>query len=252
MRAKVSIKKLDNQQLSYDYQYYIASMLLSKLRTVNFELASELHSSVDFKYYTFSWLQGKMKHCATGLDFHEAWFVLSSPDPTFIRSFSEGLLNKPECTLGRVPFCVTGIEIMPKREIGKKSYFRTLSPMYVKTQREMNGQLRTWDLYPKDGKFYINLHMNLLHRFEHFHGREPVRDDFDILTRGEMEAKRVRIRDSMRRCSLFHFEVEGSEELLQFGYEAGFGEKTAMGFGCVEVVERIGGDLRGKRGTREY
>jgi len=32
------------------------------------------------------------------------------------------------------------------------------------------------------------------------------------------------------------FVVRGSPELMEMGYEAGFGEKNSMGFGMVEVV----------------
>jgi len=31
-------------------------------------------------------------------------------------------------------------------------------------------------------------------------------------------------------------EVEASPELVEFAYDAGLGEKNAMGFGCVDVV----------------
>jgi CRISPR-associated endoribonuclease Cas6 len=33
------------------------------------------------------------------------------------------------------------------------------------------------------------------------------------------------------------FEVEANPELIAFAYNAGFGEKNAMGFGCVDIVE---------------
>jgi CRISPR-associated endoribonuclease Cas6 len=32
------------------------------------------------------------------------------------------------------------------------------------------------------------------------------------------------------------FEVQGSPELLGFAYEAGIGEKNAMGFGCLQCM----------------
>ncbi|MCB0538258.1 MAG: CRISPR-associated endoribonuclease Cas6, partial [Bacteroidetes bacterium] len=32
----------------------------------------------------------------------------------------------------------------------------------------------------------------------------------------------------------FHFELTAPVELHEIGYEAGFGEKNSMGFGCVK------------------
>jgi len=236
---------MDNRPLHYDYQYQLASMLLTKLNAANFELAMELHSSSDFKFYTFSGLHGGLRPGPGGLEFQEAWFILSSPDSKFIRSFSEGLLDDPEFNLGRGKFGVSNIEILPRKEITKQEHFRTLSPIYLKTMREREGKLSSWDLYPKDGKFYENLHTNLVKRFESYYARSPGQDYFEVIQVTNVKAKRIRVRDNMRRCSLFSFEVQGSPELLEFGYQAGFGEKNAMGFGCVEVVERMGADLRG-------
>ncbi|RLI80862.1 CRISPR-associated endoribonuclease Cas6, partial [Archaeoglobales archaeon] len=33
------------------------------------------------------------------------------------------------------------------------------------------------------------------------------------------------------------FEAEGSRELLEVGYKAGFGERNSMGFGMVKAVD---------------
>ena len=41
---------------------------------------------------------------------------------------------------------------------------------------------------------------------------------------------------SRGRDTTFSFSLVWSSGLLRFCYEAGFGEKTAMGFGCAEVV----------------
>jgi CRISPR-associated endoribonuclease Cas6 len=39
------------------------------------------------------------------------------------------------------------------------------------------------------------------------------------------------------RAYLFDFELQAPVPLLEFGYDAGFGEKNSTGFGCVEVVK---------------
>ena len=41
------------------------------------------------------------------------------------------------------------------------------------------------------------------------------------------------------------FEAEGSKELLEVGYKAGFGERNSMSFGMVKVTkrEKLGAEL---------
>lgn len=242
LRAKISIEKISRHGLELDYQYYLAGMLFKKLSIVDFELATELHLCKDFKFYTFSNLkirENKKKENLineNGLNFKSAHFILSSPDKKFIQTFSEGLLTSPNFNLGNCFFTVRKIEILPKIEIGEKCEFYTLSPIYLKTLRIVNGEKKEWDLYPKDGKFYENLHQNLLRRYEAFYGYTLKNDYFEILEVLDFKAKRVKIANSYRRCSLMRFKVIGSKELLHFGYDAGFGEKNAMGFGCVEVI----------------
>ena len=241
-RAKISIQKNSTHPLNYEYQYYLAGMLFKKLGDVNFELASELHSHQNFKFYTFSNLiinrERKKTNNENGLQFKNAHFYLSSPDFKFIKSFTEGLLINPEFNLGNCFFNVNKIEILPKIEINEKSEFITLSPIYLKTIRLINGERKEWDLYPKDGKFYENIHNNLLKRYEAFYGHTPEKDYFEIIKIFDVKPKRVKISNSFRRCSLFKFKVTGSKELLRFGYDAGFGEKNAMGFGCCEIVKK--------------
>jgi len=51
-----------------------------------------------------------------------------------------------------------------------------------------------------------------------------------------VKAKRIKLKDTFHRCSEMVFIAEGSRELLEVGYRAGFGSKNSMGFGMVKVV----------------
>jgi CRISPR-associated endoribonuclease Cas6 len=242
MRCKVSVKKISPNLLYYDYQYGLASMLYSKLATSNIELANETHSKKGFKFYTFSNLiledriPGK-----NGLNFRTAHFLISSPDPEFIRSFAEGLLLEPEFFLGnnedRVNFVIERIEILPLIHFSDTCIFRTLSPIYLKTLRKQDGKLVEFDLYPKDSKFYENLHKNLVARYEEFYGSKIDKDFFEVINVSSFKPKRIKIENNYRRCSLMDLCLSATPEVLQFAYDAGLGEKNAMGFGCVDVME---------------
>lgn len=242
MRCKVSIKKVSSDPLHYDYQYELASMLYGKLAISNTGLADKTHSKKGFKFYTFSnlILEDRIPE-KNGLNFKAAHFFLSSPDPEFIRSFAEGLLLEPEFFLGnnenRASFIIERIEILPVIQFSNTCTFRTLSPIYLKTLRNQNDRLVEFDLYPKDSKFHENLHKNLVARYEEFYGSKIDKDFFEILNIPNFKPRRVKIENSYRRCSLMDIYLSANPELLQFAYEAGLGEKNAMGFGCVDVLE---------------
>ena len=244
MRSKITLRKTTPAPIHYDYQYGIASMLYNRLAHANIRLANEMHSHQGFKFYTFSNLiLGDWIPARHGLNFTTAHLILSSPDPEFIRSFTEGLLQQPEFYLRSIDkgkprpnLSIERIEILPKACIGEICEFKTVSPIYVKTQRLQDGVLRDVDLYPKEPKFYENLHVNLVARYREYHGQDVDRDHFEVTSVKNIKAKRIKIADNYRRCSLMEFVVQGSPELLEFAYEAGLGEKNAMGFGCLEVV----------------
>ena len=115
--------------------------------------------------------------------------------------------------------------------------FMAISPIYVKTLRSENGKLREFDLYPSEPKFYENLHKNLVERYSEFYGASPEKEHFDIVEVSGIKPKRIKIAGHFRRCSLMRLRIQANPELLEFAYDAGLGEKNAMGFGCVEVVE---------------
>ncbi|MDW7726941.1 MAG: CRISPR-associated endoribonuclease Cas6 [Candidatus Methanoperedens sp.] len=242
MRSKITITNFSGKQIGYDYQYGIASMLYHKLAESDIRLANELHSHQGFKFYTFSnlFLEDR-KYCKTGLDFGRATFFISSPDGRFIRSFAEGLLMKPDFFLqgmeGRVDFGIERIEVLASPDLGEECFFRTISPVYVKTMRKDNGVLKEIDLYPSDPKFYENMHNNLRDRYTEFYGAPPDKDYFDVVGTSGIKPKRIKVSGNFRRCTLMNLEIQASPELLRFAYDSGLGEKNAMGFGCLDVVD---------------
>ncbi len=239
LRAKIEIEKISTEPLAYDYQYLLASMLLHRLKSAKGELSSFLHSHTGYKYYTFSniILEDRIKHNG-GLQFSKGYFYISAIDPDFIEGFVTGLLQEPEFILGRVKFSVKTVSILRKQEIPNKCTMKTLSPIYVKTNRlDDKGNLKEWDLRPQDQKFHENLHKNLCNRYYKRYGRKPKEDHFEITKIHHLKERRNKIKNSYRKCTELKFDVQGSQELLQFAYEVGLGEKNAMGFGCMEVIK---------------
>ena len=240
LRSKITIRNISKRPVNFDYQYGLASMLYFKLAEADIRLANETHAHQGFKFYTFSNLVLLNRDfCKSGLLFENAYFILSSPDDRFIKSFAEGLLMEPGFYLdgpdGKVDLVIERIEILEEITFGDECRFKTISPIYVKTMRKENEGLKEVDLYPKDPKFYENLHKNLIQRYSEFYDKAP-QDHFDIIEINDMKPKRIKISDGYRRCSLFSMLLQASPELLKFAYDAGLGEKNAMGFGCVDLL----------------
>lgn len=240
MRAKVCVEKLSSIPLAFDHQYFLSSLLYERLAESNIRLANETHSSTGFKFYNFSQIipTDKFSIQNTGLNFKDGYFILSSPDTEFIKSYAEGLLQSPEFNLGKAKFILKSIEILGEYKFnGELIRFKTLSPIYVKTRNEENGKLKDKDLYPSDGKFYVNIKKNLIERYQEFYKKSLENEHFEITKVHWSKPKRIQIKNNYRRCSLMEFDLSAGPELMQFAYNAGLGEKTGVGFGCLEVVE---------------
>ena len=258
MRAKIFIRKVGRRPLPYDYQYFMAATLVHRQASENVEFSSPRHVRGEFKYYTFSYIrydalpEGMMGGTGRGgLQFETGHFILSSPDRAFTRSMARELENTPNFYLGGVEMEVVKAEFLPDREFREKvAVFKMLSPLYIRTVQEQFGKLMEWELYPTDEKFYENVHQKLLRRYTLYHGREQGEHDFSLRTLGRFKAKRHTINNRKRRSSILTFRMVAPPELLKFGYEAGFGEETSMGFGCAEVVERRRDDRRHNPGAR--
>ena len=238
MRLRAEVSKRAGGELPYNYQYGLASMIYNQINRIDQNLSEQLHLQKGPKHFTFSWLDFGKAEMGRGIDFSEAWFYFSSPDKEIVKALGRGLLCNPQFHIGKVNLRVESIKCLPTIRLGEEARLRTLSPIYLKTLKMVNGDLRPWDLYPSDEKWREALQQNLSKKYKEY-VRESLGStrQFRVEPVGKVERKRIKIAGSYRRCSLLTFDVEGDERLLNFGYQAGFGEKTAMGFGCTEMVE---------------
>jgi len=235
MRFKVTLQ--GNGRVALNHSYHLASLIYRSIERVNPSLSLELHKPSTFKFFTFSKLMVPKKKFRIVKDEMvvdgEAYFYFSTMRDYIGVCLVEGLLEKPEVKIGNTEFVVSEIKVLKEKEIGKRERFVTLSPVNVTTVG--NGRNRIVDLYPENPKFYENLKNNLVKKYAAFYGREPedVEVRFKII---QSKPKRIKLKDTFHRCVEMVFEAEGSKELLEVGYKAGFGERNSMGFGMVKVV----------------
>ncbi|WP_456329763.1 CRISPR-associated endoribonuclease Cas6 [Archaeoglobus sp.] len=238
MRVRVDLTPLEGvAKIDLNYFYYLASLIYRAIRSADRTLSLELHKPYGPKLFTFSKLFAENFKIERNRMWIEgpAHFFFSSPKNEMCEKFVEGLLTNPEVSIGNVQFLVTGIEVLREKKIGEKEKFVTLSPIAVTTVERQGYSRRSVDLYPSDARFYEILKRNLVKKYVALHGKEPENDELNIEPIS-VKPKRLRVKNTFHRCSEMVFLAEGSRELLEVGYKAGFGAKNSMGFGMVKVV----------------
>lgn len=233
MRARLKLDIDKNTVIPFNYQYHLSSMIYHSLNISDSEYAKCLHAYQKYKFFTFSWLdvpnrittkQGMMSRDGT------VFLQLSSPNDDFLSVFLEGLFQESVLKIGNFDAYPTEIQIIESPE--SFNVLKTISPICLRTQEEIDGKLKVRDLLPNHSKFFENIKLNLKNKYETFHNKECKMDfNLEILS---AEPKRIQIKDTFTRCSNLIFSVTGDYDFIRFGYECGFGEKNSMGFGMVE------------------
>ncbi len=222
--------------LQFDYQYEIAALLYNCIRDINPELASKLHDSLHYKPYTFSRLEiPKRRVTKFGIRLlcDDTYLWASSPDRELCLTIAQGLMARGTVKFGGVRFAIVNIQIIDQTRSNVQHIdLTTKSPIIVRSPRDPSGNPRVWDLSPDDDQFGINLVVNLMKRYEQYYGRAPVSRP-TITGISNVSQKRIWIKDTSHRAYLMNISLKGPPELLQFAYDSGLGEKTAMGFGMV-------------------
>jgi len=235
MRVRVEVLlKEKGLILPFDHQYYLASFIYKSIHKSDCAYAADLHTRNKFKHFTFSYVLCKRrKKTREGIKILDdlAYFIVSSPDKEFMKLLINGLLSHSKFRIKHVVGDIQSIKVLRPPKFKNSVVFKTLSPIIVRRgNKEGNGWV---SLYPKDEGFTEQLISNLRRRFLDFYGREgrSIRVKVD-----QFIPKRHLIINTYHRCSHVVMRVEGDMDLIRYGYEAGFGEKNALGFGMVKII----------------
>ncbi|MEM2591409.1 MAG: CRISPR-associated endoribonuclease Cas6, partial [Thermofilaceae archaeon] len=113
--------------------------------------------------------------------------------------------------------------------------------------RDAGGRFQKRFLSPEEPDFARVLSDNLRRKAQALSGEVPDGElRFEWL--GEPRSKLMRVNDTDIRGWMMRFRVSGPVELIRLGYDAGFGERNAQGFGMVRVANSDG-DARVRRGS---
>jgi CRISPR-associated endoribonuclease Cas6 len=235
--------------LPLNYQYAVASLIYATLGNASIDFAARLHDdgfNVDgrkFKLFTFSRLttvRARMTGDKLLLEDPTVLLQISSPVAEFIEHFVEGLFQSESFEIAGAHFRLEQAESLPQPTFTNRVGFRALSPM---TESISEGEKHPRFLAPEDDWSEI-VGRNLLRKYRALHGCDPSDTGLlwrwdqaylaDTAKRGKRASVLTDIRGIKIKGWLAPFTVEGSMELIEMGYEAGFGSRNSMGFGMAE------------------
>ncbi|MDP2842634.1 MAG: CRISPR-associated endoribonuclease Cas6 [Acetobacterium sp.] len=227
-------------------------------------------SKKGFKLFTYSMLTSK-KFKIGGekiifLNSHVQWQI-SSPLDNFIQHLVTGVFaegqeieigyinnrssrsNSLNSLSGLNRFLIERVETLPRPEFKGMMKFTCLSPVTVSKVAGLNdlsglnssNGLTCHYLRPWEDGFTEAIKNNLIKKYTLVYEKDIEDSDFaikidtDYMNRKSGKiTKNINFKGTNIIGFMSPFEVAGSPELIEIGYEAGFGEKGSMGFGMVK------------------
>lgn len=242
MRLEIILKGKNNFKVPFNYNHILSAIIYNKIADLNF--ANELHSSKSFKFFTFSQIYiPKRRIVKDGIIAKDGVisFYISSPNDFLIKSLVDGFLEDLEISFQNQKLTIQKIEALKTPEFSSKSEFKTLAPIIVRTKKEIDGELKIWDLAPSD-KFFKSLENNLIKKYIKFNNLTKTDKKINIYSdMNFVKRKRISINKgnatTHHRAYMMDFILEGDLDLIEFAYDVGIGEKNSMGFGMIKLLE---------------
>lgn len=174
-------------------------------------------------------------------------FTISSPKDEFIEHLVIGLLHQPMVRVGHEQFRVETVKRLDPPEFTSDMRFVALSPLVCSSKNDHDRYAQF--LFPDDAEFEQKLFANLARKYEALHGKPyPAIDSCFRFTldREFRERRQGRVRklitikegkpdETQVKGTLAPFRLEAPPELIETGYDCGFGERNSQGFGMVKL-----------------
>jgi CRISPR-associated endoribonuclease Cas6 len=235
--------------LPVHYNHLVQAMIY---KNISEQLADFLHSrgfvyhKRHFKLFTFSRLFGKFRlkkqghHDSLMEFFSSLYFYVSSSFEEILREFAGRMVSGMAIRLGNQPLYLSSVQVMmpPLFESGMTT-IKTLSPITLRsTLSGQDGTRKTYFYSPLDREFPRLIRENLVKKYIAFTGREPGDDGLDLRPlyfSPEKNFHPVRYKDAIIKGYSGIFQLSGGNELKQFAYDAGLGERNSQGFGMFDL-----------------
>ena len=246
--------------LPINNSHLISSLIYNIVDKSSSEYAEKLHEqgyrlqNKAFKLFTFSllypgnqhkWVMHENGTMSTAEPLLQV--TVSSLKEEFIEHLVIGLLKEPVVWIGKERFRVETVRKLDQPELSDDMRFVMLSPLVCTTKRE-EGQYSQY-LFPGDEEFERVLFENLCRKYQVLYRREFSGDcgefsfGIDQGYVGRMKGKVHKLialkegkaDETMVKGTLAPFRLKAPKDLIEVGYECGFGEKNSQGFGMVKV-----------------
>lgn len=226
MRLEIILKGKNNFKVPFNYNHILSAIIYNKIADLNF--ANELHSSKSFKFFTFSQIYiPKRRIVKDGIIAKDGVisFYISSPNDFLIKSLVDGFLEDLEISFQNQKLTIQKIEALKTPEFSSKSEFKTLAPIIVRTKKEIDGELKIWDLAPSD-KFFKSLENNLIKKYIKFNNLTKTDKKINIYSdMNFVKRKRISINKgnatTHHRAYMMNLILEGDLDLIEFAYDVG-------------------------------
>lgn len=235
--------------LPLNYNHAVSALIYNTLAESSEDYATRLHDvgfvsdKRTFKLFTFSRLNFKRSRISRDriiLEDPQVSLHISSPVEDFIKHLVEGLFKRELFHINGAEFSLQQAETLPQPVFNETNKFRALSPI-TEAVREANNEVRFLSV-EEDWSEIIK--RNLTRKYQALTGGTPEnanlkwtwdKDYLDYMKqRGRRASALIDINNIKIRGWLAPFTIEGSRDLIELGYECGFGARNSMGFGMVE------------------
>ncbi len=266
MRLKLTLRQLKPlETLPINTGYVIGSAIYQTLSASSTTFATQLHNEgyanehqrQKFKLFTFSNLEIPKREIERNRIISkspEISFLISSPKEDFLEHLIAGLFQDGMLRLAGCQFEKSLIEALPDPEFHSTMNFMMLSPLTLSVQEEGDrGKSGKYYLRHNDPRLATLLKENILAKYQMLHQKPFSSPEFDFQItfnksfidkqrkRGKRIEKLITIaegteRETKVKAILCPFTISAPPELIKIGYECGFGENNAMGFGMVKEM----------------
>jgi CRISPR-associated endoribonuclease Cas6 len=260
MRVKLGLCAVEGREIPINYYYYLSSAIYGMLEKSSPEFSKFLHNegyiaeNKKYKLFTFALKFADMKPANDTIllnDRHITLFI-SFPDfNTFLENLVTGTIKSSSIYLGRTHFLIEDFDTCPEPDFTSNMKFTLLSPMvlsaaevmgekmkphYLRHYEDINEQNRILTQNLRNKYLLVNNNANA--------GEVKLEWDMEYISAMEQKGKRltklIKIPkngiDIYIKGNLIPFRIEGDAGLIKTGYECGFGDNNAMGFGMAQAI----------------
>lgn len=239
MRLKLSLACAEGATFTYNYNYLLYKAINSALQKAN---TISSHQYRNFGLFTFSQLyfdQYTVSREGISTQGGAVYWYISSPKIYFLEGVLKGFKQLGEITLEDQVLVLDDLEVLADPKIDSTMEFSCMSPITLMSKPGNRGKPRFGRIEDRD--FNDRLRQDLVNKFYRVFDTLPSGEELSIKFNRCYIEKRRRVSRLVDYNGLkvlgymVPFVVEGNPQLIQVGYQLGFGHRNNCGFGMVKI-----------------